>query len=75
MNGLRALAVAARPLILDRSDDPEAAGKLILQMRTGGSGKWGVVPMLPFEGKIPAGEMQRLAGWILGYRWDSVLAD
>ncbi len=40
-----------------------------------GSGKWGPVPMIPFEGKVPPGDMQRLAGWILGYRWGSVLAD
>jgi cytochrome c551/c552 len=49
--------------------------KVIAQMRTGGSGKWGPVPMIPFEGKVPPGDMERLAGWILGYRWDSVLAD
>jgi cytochrome c551/c552 len=55
-------------------NDPDAEQKLITQMENGGTGKWGPVPMLPFKGKIPPEEMKQLAQWVLGYRWDAVLA-
>jgi cytochrome c551/c552 len=72
---LKLIGPAYRDVAAKYRDDPQAVAKVIAQMRTGGSGKWGAVPMLPFEGKVPPDEMQRLAAWILGYRWDSVLAD
>lgn len=72
---LKLIGPAYRDVAAKYRDDPEAKGKVISQMRTGGSGKWGVVPMLPFEGKVPPADMNKLADWILGYRWDSVLAD
>lgn len=72
---LKLIGPAYRDVAAKYRDDPEAASKVIAQMRTGGSGKWGVVPMLPFEGKVPPADMKRLAEWILGYRWDSLLAD
>lgn len=72
---LKIIGPAYRDVAVKYRDDPEAIAKVISQMRTGGSGKWGPIPMLPFEGKVPPADMQRLAAWILGYRWDSVLAD
>lgn len=72
---LKVIGPAYRDVAAKYRDDPESTVKVIAQMRTGGSGKWGPVPMLPFEGKVPPADMQRLAAWILGYRWDSVLAD
>jgi cytochrome c len=56
-------------------NDPDAAQKLVAQMENGGTGKWGAVPMLPFKGKVPPEDMKQLTQWILGYRWDAVLAE
>lgn len=72
---LKVVGPSYRDVAAKYRDDSEAAAKLIAQMRAGGSGKWGTVPMLPFEGKVPPDDMKRLAEWILGYRWDSILAD
>jgi len=56
-------------------NDPDAGQKLVTQMENGGTGQWGPVPMLPFKGKVPPEDMKLLAQWILGYRWDAVLAE
>lgn len=72
---MKVVGPAYRDVAAKYRDDPEATAKMISQMRTGGSGKWGQVPMLPFEGKVPPDDMKRLAEWIFGYRWDSLLAD
>jgi cytochrome c len=72
---LKLIGPAYRDVAAKYRDDPDGEAKVIAQMRTGGSGKWGAIPMLPFEGKVPPAEMKRLAEWVLGYRWDSVLAD
>ena len=56
-------------------NDPDALAKLVAQMENGGSGKWGPAPMIPFKGKVPSGEMAQLGNWILGYRWDALLAE
>lgn len=56
-------------------DDPDAIAKFIAQMKSGGQGKWGPVPMPPFEGKVPPDDMQTIAKWIYGYRWDWILAE
>ncbi|HTY86484.1 MAG TPA: c-type cytochrome [Candidatus Acidoferrum sp.] len=56
-------------------NDPDAEQKLVTQMENGGTGKWGQVPMQPFKGKVPPEDMKQLAQWILGYRWDAVLAE
>lgn len=72
---MKLVGPAYRDVAAKYRDDPEAVAKVISQMRTGGSGKWGPIPMLPFEGKVPPADMQRLADWVLGYRWDSILAD
>lgn len=72
---MKLVGPAYRDVAARYKDDPEATQKVIAQMRTGGSGKWGVVPMLPFEGKVPPDDMKRLADWILGYRWDALLSE
>jgi cytochrome c551/c552 len=56
-------------------NDPDAASKLIAQMKTGGQGKWGQVPMPPLAAVVQPDDMQKLADWILGYRWDAILAE
>ena len=56
-------------------NDPDAASKLIAQMKTGGQGKWGQVPMPPLAAVVQPDDMQKLADWILGYRWDALLAE
>lgn len=72
---MKIVGPAYRDVAAKYRDDPEAMSKVISQMKTGGSGKWGTVPMLPFDGKVPEADMKRLGEWILGYRWDSILAD
>ncbi|MCC6235600.1 MAG: hypothetical protein IT580_23390 [Verrucomicrobiales bacterium] len=72
---MKLVGPAYRDVAARYRDDAEAAGKLMSQMRTGGSGKWGAIPMLPFEGKVSPEDMKRLADWILGYRWDAILAE
>lgn len=66
---------AYRDVAAKYRNDPDAEAKLISQMETGGSGKWGPVPMIPFKGKVPPEDMKQLAEWIMGYRWDAVLAE
>jgi len=56
-------------------NDPEAANKIIAQMQNGGTGKWGPVPMPPLKTVVPPDDMPKLANWILGYRWDAILAE
>jgi cytochrome c len=55
--------------------DADASAKLIAQMESGGSGKWGPVPMTPFKGIVPPDDMKKLADWIMSYRWDALLAE
>jgi len=33
------------------------------------------VPMTPFKGIVAPDYMNKLADWILGYRWDAILAE
>jgi cytochrome c len=66
---------AYRDVAARYANDPDAEQKLIAQMENGGAGKWGAVPMLPFKGKVPPEDMKKLTQWILGYRWDAVLAE
>jgi len=56
-------------------NDADAAAKLIAQMKAGGQGKWGQVPMPPLAAVVQPDDMQKLADWILSYRWDAVLAE
>jgi cytochrome c551/c552 len=44
-------------------------------MKNGGQGKWGQVPMPPLAATVQPNDMQKLADWILGYRWDALLAE
>ena len=72
---MKLVGPAYRDVAAKYGHDAEAAAKLILQMENGGSGKWGPVPMLPFKGRVPPDDMKQLAEWILGYRWDALLAE
>jgi cytochrome c len=56
-------------------NDPDAAAKLIAQMKNGGQGKWGQIPMPPLAATVQTDDMQKLADWILSYRWDAILAE
>lgn len=66
---------AYRDVAASYRNDPDAAGKIITQMQNGGSGKWGAVPMPALKATVPADDMPKLAGWILGYSWDTILAE
>jgi cytochrome c len=56
-------------------NDPEANAKLIAQMKTGGTGKWGAVPMPPLAATVQPDDMQKLAEWVMSYRWDALLVE
>ena len=56
-------------------NDPDATTKIIAQITNGGTGKWGAIPMPPLKAVVPPDDMARLAEWILGYRWDAILAE
>ena len=56
-------------------NDPDAAAKIISQIENGGKDKWGTIPMPPLKATVPADDMAKLAEWILGYRWDAILAE
>lgn len=45
-------------------DDPEAATKLVAKIRSGGSGNWGAVPMLPHPALSDA-ELAAIVQWVL----------
>jgi cytochrome c len=72
---LRVIGPAYREVAARYRKDADALPKLIAQMENGGTGKWGQIPMLPFKGKVPPEEMKQLAEWIMGYRWDALLAE
>jgi len=55
------------------ADDPDAIAKMIDQMEKGGQGKWGIIPMMPFKGRVTPDEMKQLANWIYEMRWEAVL--
>ena len=45
--------------------EPEARGKIEANIRSGGAGKWGPVPMPPFP-NLSAAELRSLADFVLG---------
>ena len=47
------------------SGDKGAVDTLIKNIRNGGSGKWGDMPMPP-QAQVPEADLKRLATWILG---------
>jgi cytochrome c len=66
---------AYRDVAAHYKDDPDAIGKLTLQMEKGGGGRWGVVAMPALGAMVPPEERHRLAEWIWGYRWDTLLSE
>jgi cytochrome c len=71
----RLMGPAYRDVAARYRNDPEASAKLIAQMENGGTGQWCPVPMMGFKGKVPPEDMKQIAQWILGYRWDALLAE
>lgn len=72
---MKIVGPAYRDVAQKYRNDPDAVTKFIAQMQTGGQGKWGPVPMPPFQGKVPPDDMKTIATWIWGYRWDWILAE
>jgi len=72
---VKAIGPAYRDVAARYKDDPEAVGKLISQMERGGTGKWGAIPMPPLGAKVPIEDRKALAEWIMGYKWDAILAE
>lgn len=75
IGGTPLLGPTYRDVAAHYRNDPDAASKLIAQMKNGGQGKWGQVPMPPLAATVQPNDMQKLADWILGYRWDALLAE
>ena len=75
LNGTPLIGPAYREVAAHYRNDADAAAKLIAQMKNGGQGKWGQVPMPPLAATVQPDDMQKLADWILAYRWDTVLAE
>ena len=75
LNGTPLIGPAYREVAAKYRNDPDAAAKLVAQMKNGGQGKWGQIPMPPLAATVQADDMQKLADWILSYRWDAVLAE
>jgi len=73
--GTLLLGPTYRDVAANYRNDPAAAGKLIAQMQNGGAGKWGTNTMPPLKAVLPPDDMQKLAEWILAYRWDAILAE
>jgi len=75
VNGTPLIGPAYREVAGHYRNDAGAASKLIDQMKNGGQGKWGAIPMPPMAATVQPEDMQKLADWILSYRWDAVLAE
>lgn len=72
---IKAVGPAYRDVAAKYKDDPEAATKLQTQIEKGGGGKWGVVAMPALGALVPPEDRKTLVEWILGYRWDAILAN
>jgi len=75
LNGTPLIGPAYREVAAHYRNDADAAAKLIAQMKNGGQGKWGQVPMPALAAVVQPDDMQKLADWILAYRWDAVLSE
>lgn len=56
-------------------DDPEGVPKMVQQIRDGGMGKWGPIPMIGFKGRLQDAQMEELSSWIYEMRWQVILND
>jgi cytochrome c len=72
---IKAVGPSYRDVAAKYKDDPAARATLIAQIEKGGTGKWGVVPMPPLGAKVPPADREVLIDWVLGYRWDAILAE
>jgi cytochrome c len=73
--GTLLLGPTYRDVAANYRNDPAAADKIIAQMQNGGTGKWGTNAMPPLKAVLQPDDMKKLADWILGYRWDAILAE
>jgi cytochrome c551/c552 len=72
---LKVVGPAYRDVAAKYRNDPDAIAKIISQMENGGTGKWGTNVMPSLKAAVPADDMNNLANWIYGYRWDAILAE
>jgi cytochrome c len=75
VGGVPLIGPAYRDVAAHYRNDADAIAKLVAQMKNGGTGKWGQVPMPPLGATVQPEEMQKLAEWVMSYRWDAVLAE
>ena len=64
---IKVIGPAYKEIAAKYKADSESATKIDLQIRKGGSGKWGPIIMPPFP-QINAAETKVLADWILGLK-------
>lgn len=72
---LKMTGPAYRDVAAKYRNDPAAHATLVAQIEKGGAGKWGVVSMPALGAKVPPADREALVDWVLGYRWDAILAE
>lgn len=72
---MKMVGPAYRDVAAKYRNDPAARAALITQIEKGGNGKWGLVPMPALGTKVPPADRETLVDWVLGYRWDAILAE
>lgn len=75
VGGIPLIGPTYRDVAAHYRNDADAINKLVAQMKNGGTGKWGQVPMPPLAATVQPDDMQKLAEWVMSYRWDAVLAE
>lgn len=71
----RAVGPSYREVAASYRQDAAAVEKLVAQMQNGGTGKWGATPMPALKATVKADDMQKLAEWVMSYKWDTLLAE
>ena len=66
---------AYRDVAAKYKDDSAAKATLLAQIKKGGAGRWGAVPMPPLGARVPSADLGVLIERILGYRWDAIQAE
>jgi cytochrome c len=75
VGGIPLIGPTYREVAAHYRNDADAITKLVAQMKNGGTGKWGQVPMPPLAAVVQPDDMNKLAEWVMSYRWDAVLAE
>jgi cytochrome c len=71
----RAIGPSYREVAASYRHDAAAVEKLVAQMQNGGTGKWGATPMPGLKATVAADNMQKLAEWVMSYKWDTLLSE